>query len=229
MNKENNKIKNPVKLTHCTLHTHSCLSLSLCLSLFFLFEFLFESLLCLLLNFFFSTYEIHKTSQYNNKMYVCIMREVYTILDCHSFSVNGTTDSIHFIPLRFLFSLFSQFRVCVLSRANEKHAHTTVDYLIWMLLSQSHHMHCPWVTHSSCLLVPSTFVYVFVCDGAVRILRNITGTGTGLSEKTTCNWCLCVFAPSSHTHTYTHPLCFIYLLLSLEEKKYSRMKNSNFA
>lgn len=133
MNKENNKIKNPVKLTHCTLYTaHTLFSISLALSFSFLPFRIFIWISTLpFAEFFFSAYEIHKTLQYNNKMYVCIMREVYTILDCHSFSVNGTTDSIHFIPLRFLFSLFSQFRVCVLSRANEKHAHTqqsTISY-----------------------------------------------------------------------------------------------------
>lgn len=150
MNKENNKIKNPVKLTLYTAHT---LSLSLFAFVFLCssFSILFQSLLWLLLNSFFSTYEIHKTQQYNNKMYVCKIRDVYYIrLSFILCQRNNWFDPFlfrcAFYFLSFLIFVWVCLCVSVLSRANEKHTHDctkehtythqhtqpTVNYLIWI-------------------------------------------------------------------------------------------------
>lgn len=104
---------------------------------------------------------------------------------------------------------------------------TTVNYI---LLSQSHQMHGQWVTHSILFthFIERTHTISNQYDGAVCILRNITGIGTRLSEKTIFNVafvyarCVCVCVRA---------LCFIRLLLSFEEKwkkKNPREKNWSF-
>lgn len=160
MNKENVKIKNPVKLT---LYTLIVLSVSFFLSLCRSFS-TFGLFSILLLPFcsisFWNAQQNHTriivqhTTITECTMYVC----VYMYIVTYSLSTKQLIRTI-FIPLRFffIFSLFFLFVlvfvcVCELNveqgkwKTHERtQTQTTVNYI---LLSQSHQLHRQWITHT---------------------------------------------------------------------------------
>lgn len=167
MNKENNKIKNPVKLTLYTAHT---LSGSLSLSFSFLpFSILFQSLLCWI----FSSSLLMKYTKLHNttiNMFVCIMRDVYYIkLSFILCQRNNWFNPFYSVAL-FIFSLFLFSFVCWAGQM--KNTHTDNGWLSHMDVAVSiAPQACPWVTHSSCLLFSSKFkcVCAWLCVMALYV------------------------------------------------------------